>query len=281
MPDLTNSFEQRLQMADLQEGLLLCMVLCASMDRASLPDELREITRIASREPEFQDDAGGEFETALGRVQQDLHRDPNDLMRLINSKLPQAGQRRRGLELAVRVATADGIVSPAQRALLHRLCEGLGLQPETLEGEVLANQRRLVRFMMLYLVYLTATADGDMHPDEFERMIPAALSSPAFAGVSTQEFAAMTQAVRHQLERMRGDKGLDYICGVLKNASDLLNEPAIPREALSLVVRGIVADRQLRESERVFFLNIAGKLAMGREQAEDLLMRTLEKINER
>lgn len=264
-----------------REGLLLCMMLAASMDETPYPEELREISHIAGEEPDFAKLTADEFDNLLKRVQKDLHRKPDEIMKTIARLLDDEDSRRRGLELATRVITADGIVNPDHAALLRNLVRQLDLSQQDLDACVLAAQKRLVRFMMVYLVYLAASSDGRLNPVEFEEMIPLILALPAFKGVTKDQFAFITQSVRSHLDLMKGEWGLDYIAGTLINAARLLNDNTIPEQACRLVARGVFADGVVTERERDFFHSIANRFNLPRNKSEDMISVAVHESRER
>lgn len=186
-------------------------------------------------------------------------------MNKIAALLDDTESRQRGIQLATRIIVADGIVKPSHENLLKELCQRLGVGEDVLNRFVLDSQRRLVRFMLVYLIYLTASSDGSVHPEELELMLPSALAMPIFQEISIDQFKFISESVRSHLEKMREEYGIDYICGTLLKAAELLEDPTIPDQALKLVARGIVADREVRPEEREFFLQVAEKL--GRQVA--------------
>ncbi len=262
--------QENIASRDTRTGLLLLMLISALVDEQEHPELTREIARIASEEPEFSGRLD-EFDQILAEAQNRLHSSPDDLMKRVAELLDKPAARRRGIEFAARVVTADGIVSRGQRDLLRKLAENLELSEEDFEDAILTVQRRLVRFMIVYLVYLTALSDGQVHSQEFEKMIPFALRLPAFSGVSTEEYAHICHSARDHLDEMRGERGVDYITRTLRNASDLLEQPDLPRQGLQLVARGIFADGVVRESEKEFYLKIAGKLDIDAKEAEAII----------
>lgn len=255
----------------IQDGLVLCMLLAALMDNERLDDQLREIALICQEEPEFQDATAEELERALSTARDHLHGDPDQLIRTIHRLLSTPEARQRGLEFAVRVVTANGIVSPEEEGFLETLIARLELPREVLDPTLRSARKRLVRFMILYLVYLTATADGIVRPEEFEEMIPLALNLPVFSGVSTDEFASITHSVRRNLAAMKDQRGLDYITGTLLHASAQLGDESIPEQALRLVARGIFADDQINESEEQFFIKVADRLKVPRHISNEMV----------
>jgi uncharacterized tellurite resistance protein B-like protein len=246
------------------------MFLAVLIDEKHNPELLEEIARIADKEPEFTGQVD-EFEKVLAVVQRDLHDRPEEILPRIAAVLPSPALRRRGLELAMRVVTADGIVSRGQRALLRSLADSLELSDDDFEQVVTSAQRRLVRFMMVYLVYLTALSDGVAHPSEFEEMIPFVLKLPAFSGVTTEEYERIVHSVRDHLEEMQSQKGIDYITATLRNAAEILEDEEIPVQALRMVARGIFADQKVHEKEREFFRSVAKKLDVSLDQAERMI----------
>lgn len=253
-----------------REGLLLCMFLAVLMDEERQSELLREIALITSEEPDFTGQLD-EFEKVLADAQADLHKGPDELMARIRRLLGETADRRRGLELAVRVVTADGIVTRGQRSLIRSLGEHLDLPEEAVGDAIVFAQKRLVRFMMVYLVYLTVLADGKVRSEEFEEMIPFVLSLPAFRGVRTEEYERIVHSVRDHLEEMRTEKGIEYITATLRNAAELLEDDGIPAQALQMVARGIFADREVAESEREFFLQIAKRLGVDDIEAASMM----------
>jgi len=256
------------------EGLMLCLLLAVTVDPRSLQEEMREIVLIALQEPEFANLEAGEFEEILEHAQRDLHRGPDALVATIAKRLDSQELRTRGLELAVRVVTSDGIVTPDQQSLVENLARGLGLSRDSLDASVLSAQRRLVRFMMLYLVYLTAISDGEADAEEFEEMLPFALSLPAFGGMTTAEYAFMSHSVRRNLSAMAGDDGLDYIAGTLLKAAELLGDSTLPEQAVRLVARGLFSNGDITESERSYFLAVVEKLGLGDRLAQEIMAGT-------
>jgi tellurite resistance protein len=265
---------------DIQEGLMLCMLLTSAINGPTSAEELREMAIIASEEPEFTDTAAEPFDKILERAQKSLHSGPEKLMETIERLLSTEESRRRGLELATRVVVADGIVQASHVAVLEELAERFDLPRQVLEDFVVASQRRLVRFMMVYLIYFTATADGDVHPEEFEEMIPFALNLRVFRGISSDQFRFITNSVRAHLQFMKEEWGLDYICGTLLKATELLHDDSIPQQALRLVARGIIADGEFRVSEREFFLSLAKKLKIERSFGEQVMEETMRETKE-
>jgi tellurite resistance protein len=261
--------------SEIREGLLMCMLFSVCLDIQKYPDLLREIALIAGGEPEFSGKIA-EFEKILQRAKADLHKDADQLLPTIRKLLTTSDQRRRGLEMAVRVVTSDGIVTHSQRTLLRSLAEGLELAVDDLEDAVVSAQQQLVRFMMVYLVYMTAHADHQLRPEEFEVMIPMILSTPAFQGITTEEFRFISRSVQANLDRMNTDKGLGYLTSTLLNAADLLEDPEIPEQALRVVARGVFADGVVRPAEEKFFLKVAKKL----ELRDDLPSKVIEQLKD-
>lgn len=259
----------------IREGLILCMLLTALVDGEVREEELSEITRITQTEPEFGALRGEEFDRVLEHVRGELAGDPWKLLERIARLLPDEAARRRGLDLAAQIVTSDGIVTPDAVALLRHLVREMGLPKEALEEAAILVQPRLVRFMMIYLMYLTATADGETHPAEFEEMLPFVLSLPCFKGMTTEQFAFITHSVSRHLGEMRDDWGLEYITGTLRRAASLLDDETIPEQALRLVARGLFADGEIRPAEREFFLTVATKLEVKDVRGEEIARETV------
>ncbi len=266
---------------DYRAGLLMSMFLAAMMTDISNPEETREIVLIALQEPEFVDQSPDSFASELLSVASDLRKDPEAILVELKARLAQPSQKRRALELALRVATCDGIVTSEKANFLDRFRHELDLPSDILEEALREAQKRFVRFTMLYLVYLTATSDGTVDPAEFERMIPFVLGLPVFSGVSTDEFAFMSHSVRRHLDLMRSEKGTEYLAGTLLEASRQLDDPSIPRQALRLVARGIFADGVIEDSERTFFVQLASKLNIDAETGIDVMEKQAAESRER
>ena len=264
-----------------REGLLLCMMLVASLDETPHPEETREIALIAGEEPEFSRLSAAEFDGVLSRVKKDLHRKPDELVTRIVELLETEASRRRGLELAVRIVIADGIVNPDHAVMLEKLTRAFSLPREVLDGHIVAAQRRLVRFMMIYLIYLTAASDARLSAEEFEEMIPLVLSLPAFKGVTTDQFAFISHSVRSHLQMMREEWGIDYITGTLLKASELLHDSTIPEQACRIVARGIFADGKVAAEERDFFVKLCKKLGLPKKASEELIAATVGEVEKR
>lgn len=260
---------------EIREGLMLCMLLTALVDGEVREEELSEITNILQTAPEFDGSSAEEFTRILEKVRGELAADPGKLLATIARLLPGEEHRRRGLDLATQVVTSDGIVSPDSVALIRHMVREMDLPAGALEEAAILVQPRLVRFMMIYLMYLTATADGETHPAEFEEMLPFALSLPCFKGMTTDQFAFISHSVRRHLAEMRDDWGLDYITGTLRRAAELLEDDSIPEQALRLVARGLFADGEIRQSEREFFLNVASKLKVQSVKGEEIARETV------
>ncbi|MCC5877671.1 MAG: TerB family tellurite resistance protein [Candidatus Sumerlaeia bacterium] len=255
---------------DIREGLVLCMLLTALIDGEVRPEEREEIARMLQTGQEFTSEDGDAIDKLLLKARNDIAENPEGIMETIARCLPDQDSRRRGVEVALRVMTSDGIVSPDAVALLRNLVTHLELPPETIQELAIVAQPRLIRFMMIYLVYLTATADGELHPSEFEEMIPFVLSLPAFKGVSTNQFAFISHSVRSHFQDMKGEWGLDYITGTLRRAAELLNDPTLPEQALRLVARGLFADGVVKGEEKEFFLSVASKLKVSKGRGEEI-----------
>lgn len=255
---------------DIREGLILCMLLTALIDGEVRPEEREEIARMLQTAPEFDHEDNGAIDNLLLKARNDIADNPEGVMDTIGRLLPDEDARRRGVEVALRVMTSDGIVSPDAVALLRNLVTHLELPPETVQELAIVAQPRLIRFMMIYLVYLTATADGELHPAEFEEMIPFVLSLPAFKGVTTNQFAFISHSVRRHFQEMQGEWGLDYITGTLRRAAELLNDPTLPEQALRLVARGLFADGVVKGEEKEFFLSVASRLKIAKGRGEEI-----------
>ncbi|MEO8377244.1 MAG: TerB family tellurite resistance protein [Candidatus Sumerlaeota bacterium] len=253
------------------EGLLLCMMLVATMDETPSSEETREIAMIAAEEPEFSALDGDQLDALLSKVQTDLHKKPDDLFATIKRLLSSDKNRERGLELAVRIITADGIVSEENATVLEKFRKQFGLPHDALDDYIIASQKRLVRFMMVYLVYLTVMADKKINLKEFELMLPMVFTLPAFKGVNTEQFAYISQSVRRHLDLMKKDWGIDYITGTLLRASELLADDTIPEQACRLVARGVFADGKVTQSECDFFEKICNKLGLPENRSSELI----------
>ncbi len=263
-----------------REGLMLCMMLASAMDGKFRREETREMAMIVDREPEFSGESSDDFERLLGRAEMDLHRNPDQLMELILELLQDETSRRRGLEFATRVAVSDGFVTEDEVALLQRLTKRMGLDPSVFRGCVERSQRYLVRLMMLYLVSLSATADGVGHPVEYEQMIPLVLSLPVFQGVTTDEFGWLGRSVRSHLDVVRSEWGIDYVASTLVRAGEIMKDDTLTEQALKVVTSGIMADGQLHESEREFAIKIANKLGLEYEFSEEIVRATVRESQE-
>lgn len=255
-----------------REGLMLCMLL-ASCVEGERELELREMSLAASEEPEFTAEGEGADEV-LGRVQKDLHRAPDEILEIIATLLDSEELRQRGLALAARVAVADGKLGSAHLTLLEEMTERLDLTPEYLTHTLVAAQRRAVRFAMVCLMYLTATADGRVRAEELEEMIPFALNLPTFRGIASTEFKGLAQSCCRNLATIRDTWGVDGLCGTLTASADMMQDETIPTQALRMVARGIFADGEVRPRERDFFQAIARKLRQG-ESVSNTVMETV------
>lgn len=258
------------KMNEVREGLILCMMLTALIDGEVRAEEREEIARMLQTAPEFDHDADDSIGRLLVKARNVLADNPEGALDMIAQLLPTREYRMRGVEMALRVMTSDGLVSPDAVALLRNLVRVLELPSDTIQEMAVVAQPRLVRFMMIYLVYLTATADGELHPAEFEEMIPFVLSLPSFKGVTTEQFAAISHSVRRHFDEMRGEWGLEYITGTLLRAAELLHDPTLPEQALRLVARGLFADGEVKGEEKEFFLSVASKLKVTNLRGEEI-----------
>lgn len=259
-----------------REGLMLCMLLTSCIEGRSRAEELREIVLVVTEEPEFLGPPAADLDSLLEAVQKDLHQDPEQIIDLIGNLLQSDNERRRGVELATRIVVADGIVRPGHVELLEKLCSALEVAPEHLSHCVIKSQKRLVRFMMVYLMHLTASSDGHADPVEFEEMIAFALNQPVFQGITTEQYRFINDSVRRHVDYLeKQDWGLDYICGTLVKAAELLDEPDIPRQALKLVARGMLADGVIEDGERAFFHQVAERLSLSRPAGEEAMEETI------
>ncbi|MCC6545915.1 hypothetical protein IT570_02010 [Candidatus Sumerlaeota bacterium] len=256
------------------EGFLLCMMLVASMDETPGMEETREIALIASEEPEFSVLGSDQLDGLLAKVQADLHKKPDDLFATIKRLLPTDHSRERGLALAVRIITADGIVSDENTSVLEQFRKQLGVSHDKLEDMIIAAQKRLVQFMMVYLVYLTAIVDKRIIAKELEMMNPIVITMPAFNGVSADQFRFISQSVRRHLDLVKKDWGIDYITRTLLNAAELLADDSIPEQACRLVARGIFADGKVQQKERDFFETLCGKLGLPSSRSSEIIDRS-------
>ncbi|HMZ52791.1 MAG TPA: TerB family tellurite resistance protein [Candidatus Sumerlaeota bacterium] len=257
------------------EGLLLSMMLVASMDETPSTEETREIALIAAEEPEFAGLDDGQVDSLLAKVQADLHKKPDDLFATIKRLLPSDKVRERGLELAVRIVTADGIVSDENTIVLEKFRKQFGVSQDRLDDFIIAAQRRLVRFMMIYLVYLTAIVDKKISAKELELMTPLVITLPAFKGVSADQFNFISKSVRRHLDLMKKDWGIDYITSTLRNAAELLADDSIPEQACRLVARGIFADGKVADKERDFFETICTKLGLPSHRSSEFINKSV------
>ncbi len=267
----SSSFSTKQGDRKIQHGFLLCFLIAAMMDDRGLAEVLREITMIANQEREFSDLSPEQFESLLSEVQKDLHLDPEKILAKIKSLLPEGEARVRALELTIRVVTSDGILAHDERAYLRKIAENLNLDEEQYGEAVTLSQTRLARFMFIYLVYLTATADEIMRVEEFEQMIPRLMKLPVFSGITTEQFSFISHSVRSHLESMKGEKGLEYICKTLLKASELLGDETIPLQALQLCSVGVFADQKLHPKESDFIKELTKHLGIPQNKADQVI----------
>ena len=253
----------------IREGLMLCMLL-ASCVEGERELELREMSLAASEEPEFTAEGEGADEV-LERVQKDLHREPDEILEIIATLLDSEDLRQRGLQLATRIAVADGHLAAAHLTMLEEMADRLDLSHEFLEETLVNAQRRSVRFAMVCLMYLTATADGRVRAEELEEMIPFALNLPTFRGIPSGEFRQLAQTCCRNIASIRESWGVDGLCGILNASADMMQDDSIPTQALRMVARGIFADGEVRDRERDFFHAIARKLRQADTLSETVM----------
>ncbi|CAN5399112.1 hypothetical protein BH09SUM1_BH09SUM1_26140 [soil metagenome] len=248
-----------------REGLALCMVLTTCADGKGTPEEIREMTSITMDEPEFREGDG--VADAFLNVADGAKVDAKKLLDKVRKLLSTREQRLRGLQLVSRVRTADVSFTEDDRNLLERMAEDLGLTLDDVDDCLYGAQRRRARFLMIYLVYLTAMKDGMVRPQEFESMIPLVLTQPIFNGVGTEDFAALSHSVRRHMDMAKLSPGahppaMEQSAAMLVNIAKSLDDETLGEQALKVIARGLFADGEAHPSDRGFFLKIAHKFKL-------------------
>ncbi len=262
---------------DEREGLLLCMLLAASLDPNALREEGREIARVACEEVEFGALGAEHFSQILGRAQEALHHPPDAVMARIRRTLVREEARRRALELAVRVVLADGIVRPEHSGFLAELINQLELPPEVLQDCVLSSQRRLMQLMLLYLADQAVQSGGELSAEEYEELFAFLLGLPIFRGVTTEQIGLMARTSRNRMKELRADWGLDYITSTICKGAELLERPELREQAMELVARGLATTNgKLSDEQDGFYRRVAGQLDIPEPESRRVLERTAQ-----
>ena len=247
-------------------GLLLCMLLAASLDPKALHEEGREIARVALEETEFGTLSAEHFSRILDQAREGLHHPPDAVMDRIRRSLVREESRRRAVEFTVRIVLADGIVRPEHSGFLAELIRQLKLPPEVIQDCVLSSQKRLMRLMFLYLADQTVQSGGELSAEEYEDLFAYLLGLPLFRGVTTEQIGLMARTSRKRMKELQADWGLDYITSTICKGSQLLEKPELREQAIELVGRGLSAGNgKVPASGREFRRRVAEKLGVGCE----------------
>lgn len=263
------------------EALLLCMMLTGVIDGQADREEIREITHVVQTEPEFASLTPQDFQELFAQAQRNLHKGADAIMLLIVRQLTDEDLRRRGLELAVRVITSDGLVRKSEAALLKNLTEQLDLTQDDLDEIVVSSQLRLVRFMIVYLVYLSAGSDGQLSDREFEEMIPLVLCQSVFAGIESDEFRRICESVQARFASMEEPKSVEHIVSTVLHAEKMLGIEGIPEQTLKIVARGVFADGSVDPDEEEFFLELAKKFGLAPDLGQAVIAGAVSDSRER
>lgn len=255
-----------------REGLLLCMLLAASLDPKALPEEGREIARVACEEVEFGTLTAEHFTELLSRAKEAIHHPPDAVMARLRKLLAREPARRRALELTVRVVLVDGIVRPQHQGLLAELVRQFELPTDVLRDCVLNSQRQLLRLMFLYLADQTmAPAAEEGAAESYEQIFAYLLGLPLFADVTTEQLGVMSRTARRRLEDLRSDWGLEYITSTIRQGAELMEEPGLREQAMELVARGFGSNGAGSPAREEFYRRVSTSLGYSEAESRELL----------